>query len=730
MQHGYLKFAVLILLLCGSLGAAVAQTDSIATDDPLFQPIEDLINSTETDQQVDYTFMTDNLEALREKPLDINLATREQLLQLPGMSELTINLLFDHIRKYGPLLNVYELQAVEGLRLDIIRQMLPFIKVSQVGLKDINPDRRMVKGPDFRTLVSDLNFELTQRWAFSEQMAKGYTPADTSFRETRDTDGNLTGIDTSLSTRYAGSKDRIYTRLRIQNSPYFSFAITGEKDPGESFAVDLPSKKYGYDFLSAHIAIQNYGWLKSLVVGDYTIQAGQGLALSRGLGFGKGADVISSLKMPELGIRPYASVNENVYFRGTAATFALGALRMTTFYSRKNVDATAQAVDTLSNDLLEVSGLQISGLHRSPSEIGNRKSLTEQLVGGRITWQLPTFRLGLTHYEQNFSASLTKAPNDYNIYDFRGDHNRMTSVDFDWTFRNFNLFGETARSKSGGIGSTTGLMISLHPKVDAAFQFRHYDRDFHTQYGFSFAERPTTLQNETGFYMGFKVYPSTRWTINAFFDQYAFSWNRFGAGFPSKGHEFLAQVDFKPRRGTWLYLRFRWDEKEEDATNAESVTRLEYLVPFHRTSLRLHMQTKINNQLEVRNRMEFSWYQKGFAWDLEKDTHGFMVYQDVMYKPFYRLRLVGRFAVFDAPDYDSRIYAYENDIPGFFSIPPLYGVGTRSYLMVQVRLWRQMDLWVRYSQTRYFDTKTFGSSLETVNGNLDSEWKLQLRWKW
>ena len=54
------------------------------------------------------------------------------------------------------------------------------------------------------------------------------------------------------------------------------------------------------------------------------MQFGQGLSLSRGLGFGKGADAVRTVKQPGIGIRPYASVNENQFQRGAAATYAIG----------------------------------------------------------------------------------------------------------------------------------------------------------------------------------------------------------------------------------------------------------------------------------------------------------------------------------------------------------------------------------------------------------------------
>ena len=53
-----------------------------------------------------------------------------------------------------------------------------------------------------------------------------------------------------------------------------------------------------------------------------------------------------------------------------------------------------------------------------------------------------------------------------------------------------------------------------------------------------------------------------------YFDQYYFPFNRFQASFPSRGWEFFTQLDYKPKRGTLLYLRFRSDNRQ---TNADEI---------------------------------------------------------------------------------------------------------------------------------------------------------------
>jgi len=734
---GFLWFGSLSLAQVDSTGRSLPRED-------IDQNIEDLIIGTETDDQVDFTYLTDLLEDYVEDPLDLNRASREDLLQLPGMNELLYNQLRQHIETFGPLTSLYELQAVEGFDLESIRQIQPYVTVRDISATDISPDVRHPAGPSLREVREGIEFEFIQRGVTILEEQRGYTAPDTVFRNVQDEQGNIIGRDTSLSTRYAGSPWRSYTRLRARYKKNVSLAITAEKDPGEAFRWDPDNQYYGYDFLSGHVAVANYGRLKNLVIGDYNLAVGQGLVLSRGLGFGKSAQVINSVKMPPGGLRPYASVNENQFLRGAAATYALGDVSITGFFSRLRLDASVQERDTLTDDAIAASGLQISGLHRTPSELANRRAVLETAYGGRVAYRTPTLTLGTTHYYQQFAAELNRPLNSYNQFDFRGDRNFVNGFDFDWVVQNFNFFGEVARSRSGGWGGVGGFMASLAPTMDVSLLVRHFDIDFHSNKVYVFAERPTTAQNETGVYLGLRIAPNPQWTWNTYFDQYRFAWNRFQADYPSQGWEFLTQLEYKPKRGTLIYTRYRSDHRQINADNYQFGQQMTYLVPSRRDQWRLQFQTQITRDVLYRTRVEFSWYQQE-----RQRERGFLLYQDLAWKLGFKWKLTARYALFDVSGFDARIYAYENDVLGFFTIPPYFNKGSRYYLLINFKATRKLQFWVRFAQTRLreiaelarppfldeappgetFLTYSQGSGLNEVMTPTRSELKLQVMWK-
>ncbi|MEL7531794.1 MAG: helix-hairpin-helix domain-containing protein [Bacteroidota bacterium] len=726
-QASALVFCLLALLFLLPHSTVWGQNDTlpiVPVDESIDQSIEDLILNTESEAQVDYSDLTDELEALLLQPLNLNQATYDQLLQLPGMNAIQANRLLEHIRKFGRLTTIYELQAIPGYTPNFIRQFLPYVSVLDSQAKDINPSVKHPKGPSLQQIRRGLKGEFMQRAVWNLETARGYTDPDTSFRDRIDEEGRIVGQDTLLSSRYAGSAMRHYSRLRINYGKNVSFGIVGEKDPGEEFAWRPESRLYGYDYLSAHFALAGFGRLKSLVIGDYTLQVGQGMVLSRGLGFGKGAQVINSIKMPNQGIRPYRSVNENQYLRGAAATYALGDFYMTAFASRQFVDASVSERDTLDDEVLLAGGLQTSGLHRTPSELSNRKAVQEQMYGGRLEYKTPTLTVGTTHYYQQYSSPLSRPLNDYNQFDFRGDRNYINALDFDWVWQNFNLFGEFARSQSGGTGASVGIMGSIAPTVDISILARRYDIDFHSNKGYVFAERPTAIQNESGIYIGLRYAPNPRWTLNTYFDQFYFPWNKFRASYPSRGWEFMSQLEFKPKRGTLIYARYRIDNKQLNADNIGEGPQLDYLVWGERQQFRLNFQTTVERQLNLRTRLEVSRYsQEGNV------SRGILFYQDVSWKIGFKYKLTARYAIFDTDDFNSRIYAYENDILGFFSIPPYYRTGNRVYLIFNWKPTRKLEFWGRVAQSRFQDEPIVGSGLQAVSGPNQTEFKLQLRYK-
>ena len=694
----------LLGLLAGS--AAVHAQEYTRRPPDLDRLTQELFAEAESNP-VPYEDLYETLLQYYQTPLNLNTAIREELRALLLLSETQITALLHHRAATGDLLSVYELQGIAGFDRRTLVRLLPF-----VGVQASAPNAS--RGPLWRRIAREDHNALDLRYERVLQQRQGYAPP-TLYR------GRPT-------VRYLGSPDKLVVRYRVSHAKDFDLGFALEKDAGEPLAWRPGQGQPGADYASAHLLLQERGRLKTLAVGDYQLQFGQGLLLSSGLGVGKGAETITTLRRSSVGVRAYSSLLENTFFRGGAATYQVSpAVQATAFASHKRVDANLQPRrDSLAADDEFASGLLYTGLHRTAAELANRHQLAETVGGGHLAYASPNgaLALGATAVATHYGAPLLKRPEPYNRYEFSGRQNLALSLSYSYGWRNLLLFGETARSTGGGLGTVNGVLASLAPAVDAAVLVRHYAPDFHTLYGNAFGENPRNI-NETGVYLGLKVRPAEGWELTAYYDQFRFPWLRYRASAPTHGHDALLRLSYSPTRTSVLAGQLRQRLKPRDLPADGGAGRP---VPLPgeqlRQSLLLYYTAVPAPALELRTRLQASRLRDdpGRPW-----RRGYALAQDVACRCSRALRLTARFSVFDADDFDTRQYVFEPDLPLAVSLPAFYGQGTRALALVEIRLTRALTLWLRYAETRYRHQDTVGTGLETIRGAVRSEVKAQLR---
>jgi hypothetical protein len=657
--------------------------------------------------QIPYEDLYGTLLQYYQSPLNLNTASREELRALPLLSEKQVAALVQHRTNIGPLLSLYELQAVPTWDVRTIARVGPFVTVQ-------NTSPNAARGTLWQRIKLEENNALFLRHKRVVQQRKGYTAVDT-----------FQGRPTQ---RYLGSPDAFALRYRVSHAHDFSLGFTAEKDAGEPLAWRPGQAQYGPDFLSAHFVLHEQGRLKTLALGDYQLQFGQGLVLSSGLTVGKGAETITSLRRASLGVRPYAALLENTFFRGAAATYKLSRTwEATAFASRKNIDANAQQrADSLAQYDEFSSSLLTTGFHRTSTELANRQRLAETVGGGHLGYlsRDGNLAVGLTAVGSHYGMAFLKRPEPYNRYEFSGQNNLTLGVHYSYGWRNLLLFGESGGSTGGGMGTLNGLLASLGPNIDAAVLVRHYDVDFHTLYGNALSENARNI-NENGLYVGLKIRPIARWEISAYFDQYRFPWLRYRVGAPSQGQDALVRLAYTPTKTSLLYVQYRARLKPLNLP-----TSLGRPVPLPgqqlRHSLLMYCDAQPTAQLGLRTRLQASYLRA----DADQPwRRGYVLSQDVSVQVARRVHLSARYAVFDTDDYDTRQYLFEQDVLYAISLPALYGQGTRAYLIAQATVSKHFTFWLRYADTRYRHQATVGSGLEEIKGSARSDVTAQVRYR-
>jgi hypothetical protein len=563
----------------------------------------------------------------------------------------------------------------------------------------------------FKEMLDRSTNEYYLRWGRTLEQQKGFSPVTQE------------ELEKNPNARFLGSPDRIYTRYRFRYLNNISFGITAEKDAGEEFFRG--TQKQGFDFYSAHFYLRDYGKLKALAVGDYHIEFGQGLTMWSGLAFGKSSEIIS-VKRNAFGIRPYSSVDENRFMRGAAVTGAFGKWEATAFYSNKFRDANVVAASTADSNQVQdeviISSFQQTGLHRTPREVQNKNSIGEQYIGGHVAYKTKRLNIGATSYYSEFSGIFNRNLSYYNQFEFTGKSNAVMGVDYNYILRNYNFFGEVSRSQNGGMAQVHGALVAIDPKLSASFVYRDVQRNFQNLMYNVFSEASNSL-NERGLFSGFELRPSQAWRLVGYYDLFTFPWMRYLVDKPvTHGSDYLIQLNWKPKRNMEMYGRIR--RKTKDANIRDEFDEIDFVVATVRTNYRYNINVKVNDQLSLRSRAEM------VTWDgRDRQRYkGFLMYQDIVYKPLGRpFNFSFRYALFETDNYDTRIYAYENDVLYYYSILAHNNKGSRVYLTTRYTPKKGIDFWFRVGQFYYTNLATIGSGLNEIQGSRRTEVRAQVR---
>jgi hypothetical protein len=497
------------------------------------------------------------------------------------------------------------------------------------------------------------------------------------------------------------------------------YGFTAEKDAGEQFFKG--AQKQGFDYYSGFIFASKLNKnIQALAIGDFEARFGQGLILWSGLAYGKSADIMN-VKKSARPLKQYSSVNEALFMRGAGITLNFSKhLSLTTFGSYRLRDGNLQ--DSTVVDDAGATAFLKSGLHRTAAEAADRNTVSHIMGGASIKFRKQGLQLAANGVYNRLSKELNPNLDIYNQFNFSGKNLLNTSIDYSYIYKNCNFFGETAVSDNGGVATVNGLLLGLDRMVSMSVVHRHYDRNYHVLQGAGFGEGKNT-NNENGLFMGLRISPKREWILTGYFDLFKRNWLLSQTDAPSVGHEYLFQINHRPVRGTEIYLRYKSETKEENAANNE--TQLNYIVSTRRQSLRLHFSHKLSKGVELRSRAELVLFNNGIE---TKNSKGFVIYQDLILKPILSpIQFTGRIAVFNTDNYDTRIYAYENEILYSTSVPAYYNRGTRLYLTARYRPLKALTLEGRIAQTYYANQKTFGSGLDEIQAPHRTEVKLQAR---
>nr|WP_321406993.1 helix-hairpin-helix domain-containing protein [uncultured Carboxylicivirga sp.] len=671
-----MKRTILLMILM----SIVLLTNAQDIDD-VRKMISDMIEQFAEQQQMDFDYdeMVNDLINLTQNPINLNNTTKEELEKLFFLNDYQIENILFYQYNNGPIMGIYELQAIEDLDQPTIERMLPFVTIGEV-----------IKKQKYYTHYRFLG--RLQTWI---QTPQGY----------------LSESD-SIPPAYAGSKLRWLTKARVDIGDKWIAGFTLEKDPGE---VAFPNAPPIADFTSAFLQWNNVNKvIKKLIIGDYRLSFGQGLGIWSDMAFSKSTET-GQLRRRSRGLNNYTSVNESSFFRGVASEFSFKKVLLTPFLSYKTIDGSIQSDSIKEEDFIR--SIQETGYHRTASEIANRHTIKESIWGIDLQFKHHLFSVDAGYSNWYINKKWQPEQHLKNMYHFSGNSLESAWISPSIFLGKLNLFGEFAFQNFKDWGLYQGLTYKPGSDIITSLAYRKYSNGFTALNNQPFAES-SVPGGESGIYASFQFKPIPRWTVKTYADLFEYSWLRYNVYAPSTGFEWFLQLDHQINWQHSFYIRYKSTTKE--INSSQSVTYYE-ISDYTKQSIRIYYDFELNDQWELHTQTEHSFYSG------DENSTGWIVLQDIIYTG-KRIGASFRYTLFDVDDYNSRIYSYEPDVLYAFTIPSYQYKGAKIIANANVKIMRGLRLWCRLSHVVYRDKESISSGHQEVKGNKLTELKFQVQY--
>lgn len=659
--------------------------------------IEELLESNDIESTADgYEEMVSTLLYLVNTPLNVNTADFDSLKMLFFLSDSQIDQLLLFRKKYGDFQHIRELLWVPGIGRKDFDNISPFVTVGNI----IRHERPLISRARLKQeILAKVRSSLPRQEGY-----KKYSPAD--FEKKKE-------YERKVENRFHGPPLGTLIKYKLQWGDHLQAGITLENDPGEGYFT--PNQKSGFDFLSAHLSMNGQYFVRTLVIGDYRLQWGQGLVAWSGFSSGK-SDLVVGNEKSGRGISPYTSTDENNYLRGIALSVCpYRSLTCDLFFSAKKTDGNLTPADTLSDDDFLTVSLYESGYHRNNSECDKKHTLKELTTGLALHWNSPYCKVDMNAIYYDFKPALIPGERDYQRYNDSGNKRWLASVCYKTAYRNIYLFGETALSERGVWATIDGIRMGTS-FMSGSVLYRRYDKKYVSRYAAGFGEYSNT-SNEEGLYFGMDFTPLKNFKVNVYYDWFRFFSPRYQASSPGDGWETLASIVYRHSKMEHA-LHFKFEVRPEDAKGVGTVDR-------RKGEWRYQLNYRCHKQLELRTRMSMSMYRKD-----QVEESGYMIYQDIIAndrKANFKVQF--RLAYFDTDSYQSRIYAYENNVLYGYSFPAFSGRGWRTYLNLNWKPLKFLTCYLKSGFIIYPERESISSGVTQVKGNRQYDIAVQLRVK-
>ncbi len=606
----------------------------------------------------------DRILWLQEHPFDLNDASKEELQTIPGVLPREAAALIQLRKSLGGFSTIDQVRVIPETGDDLYERIRMFVRV-QEG----RTDRQNM-------------FQLRSRAMRDLQPRQGF-----------------------LDSSFAGSSLKMYHRAIYGFHRDVEIGALFEKDAGE-MTHDGFAAGYG--------VMRNVLFLDQIIVGDYALQIGQGLALWRSSAFGKSAEAVDIMRSG-IGASPYRSTGEFNFFRGATASFSAdipgGTLSFNAFASHHAIDGTLQPDGS-------ISAFYTTGLFRTENEKAKRNVARETLVGATARYS--------SRYEWSLGATAYTSKFDHDVLgdrlgELNGRRLHVFSFNGDIHLGRMTLFGEMATSGDGAAAGMVGLVLRAGRRTDIAVLYRDFNPRYVALHANAFDDNGNT-NNERGMYGGIRQRIFDWLKVSGYVDLFTHPWVSFTNPFPTSGKDILVQVEAQPSRPLTFTARINLQEEERVSYGEDFFGRSAAMNETERRHrLRATASYQVTKSIRLKGRIETSNVHA-----ISGNEGGILLFYDARFQAKEGWFAEARVVFFDTGSFDSRIYEYENDLRGVFSNIAFFGKGRRWYLLAGITFLSPLRLTAKYSQTEKEGVSSISSGASLISGSVDNRLSLQL----
>lgn len=641
---------------------------------------EAAMNSGEEEVEFDWR---EQLQELERRGINLNRAEREEMALIPWLSDWHISWLLTYRTLFGPILGIYELQAIPGWDVALIRKLKPYLRWGQEG--EMPWKLRWKKGERRLSMAAG---RVVQR-------ARGFL-----------SEGGNPPV-------YAGAPEKWQVRYRYQYRRSLQWGVTLEKDAGEM----LLAREKLNGFMSAHLQLTNWRGISQLNLGDFSVNMGQGLIQWQGMGAGPGGNSTAVFRQAQP-IKAHTSAGELQFYRGAAMIYKTGNISLTGYTGLRRLGA---AIDVTGPGATEASALNLAGTYRTTTEMERKGKLELWAMGGIVQCEQKKLKVALNWAGWHWQHPLKDGGEPYQVLRKNNSNQHAFSAYASYVGKVAYLFGEFAADARRKPAFTGGLLMTPYRAVEMAVALRAVSSGYNVWNGniFGASSRPS---NEFGMYAGLKYISPFRMVLDVWGDVYHHPWLKYRISAPGTGSAFRIQVTGKPDRNSEWRVTYRFSSASQN--NGRMDVLME--TPEERvvSGLKLYWSVIVDREWQYRTRFEYvHWKDSG-----NKPETGSLWLADTRWTPPGKsYHLDGRIQYFQTESYNTRVYALEKDIPFQQGVPAFYGKGCRYYLMVTYKFRKSFHCWLRVAHTSKQDVTQTGSGYNTIQGKGRTE--LSIQWQ-